>query len=201
MHAKCPAIREYYANSNFLQEVFGILFPVIVSSDSVSAETELKARDSALTFDGGDVVIKSISSIGSVAPPIVRTVTIQDTEAHISSPVASRSSTLRRASSFVLVTSEPTAYSPSSAKLFSTVNTPAIGTVSINVTNAVVESLLELVVAVSVDLVMERREFSGFNLFTKVSLNTPPCAEVEYQQFLDSSGLSGAPNLLRILLA
>lgn len=168
IHTKCAAVREFCANSTFLQDIFAVLFPVIVSSDVVSAETELKARDSQLTFDGGDVVIKSLSMVANIAPPIVRTVTIQDSEAHISSSNPSRQSTLRRASSFVLVTSEPTAYSPSSARLTSTLNSPAFKVANITVTNVVVESLLELAVAVFVDLVMERREFVGFELYTKV---------------------------------
>lgn len=170
MHTKCPVFRDFCANSSFLQDLFGVLFPIVVSSDTVSAETELRARDSALTFDGGDVVIKSLSNL---PPPIVRTVTIQDNEGQLNSPTSSRQSTLRRASSFVLITSEPTAYSPSSAKLTSTTNFPALKTTKITVTNTVVESLLELVVAVFVESVMERREFSGFELFTKVHSITP----------------------------
>lgn len=171
MHTKCPAFRDFCATSNFLRDIFCVLFPVIVSTDAVSAETELRARDSTLTFDGGDVVIKSISMMPTVAPPIVRTVTIQDSEGQLSSPSSSRQSTLRRASSFVLVTSEPTAFSPSSARLTSTLHSPAFKVASITVTNAVAESLLELAVAVFVDQVMERREFSGFDLFTKVPRN------------------------------
>lgn len=168
INTNCPAFRDFCASSSFLQDLFGVLFPLIVSSDAVSAETELRARDSALTFDGGDVVIKSLSMAPNIAPPIVRTVTIQDSEAQLSSSSSSRQSTLRRASSFVLVTSEPTAFSPSSARLTSTINSPAFKVANITVTNAVVESLLELVVAVLVDQVVERREFSGFELFTKV---------------------------------
>ena len=171
MHTKCPAFRDFCATSNFIQDIFGVLFPVIVSSDAVSAETELRARDSALTFDGGDVVIKSLSMVPTIAPPIVRTVTIQDSEGQLSSSGSSRQSTLRRASSFVLITSEPTAFSPSSARLTSTLTSPAFKVANITVTNAVAESLLELVVAVFVDQVMERREFSGFELFTKVLRN------------------------------
>lgn len=170
MHTKCPAFRDFCANSSFLQDLFGVLFPVIVSSDTVSAETELRARDSALTFDGGDVVIKSLSNL---PPPIVRTVTIQDSEGQLNSPTSSRQSTLRRASSFVLITSEPTAYSPSSARLTSTTNLPTLKTSTITVTHTVVESLLELVVAVFVESVMERREFLGFELFTKVHSAMP----------------------------
>ncbi|KAF8460336.1 hypothetical protein BDZ91DRAFT_739593 [Kalaharituber pfeilii] len=197
MHTKCPAVREFCANSSFLQDIFAILFPVIVSSDAVNAETELKARDSALTFDGGDVVIKSLSMVPTAAPPIVRTVTIQDHEAHLSSSSTSRQSSLRRASSFVLVTSEPTAYSPSSARLTSTLHSPTFRIANIPVTNSVAESLLELVVAVFVDLVLERREFTGFNLFTKI----PPGFQehqIYFESYLLRNTLSHLSNIISL---
>lgn len=166
LHSTCPGFREYCANSTYVQELFGILFPVVCSSDHVSAETELNSKDSALTFDGGDVVIRPLSS--NTAPPIVRTMTVDEPP----SPTAPRSERLRRGSSFILVTSEPTAFSPSMARL-----SPAIGTglnvngrvaTSLAVTNSVVESLLELVMGVFADLVLERREFAGFGLNTKI---------------------------------
>lgn len=166
LHSTCPAFRDYCATSTYVQELFGILFPVICSSDHVSAETELNSRDSALTFDGGDVVIRPLSS--GISPPIVRTMTLDEPP----SPTAPRSERLRRGSSFILVTSEPTAFSPSTARL-----SPAIGAglnvngriaASLTATNSVVESLLELVMGVFVDLVLERREFSGFGLNAKI---------------------------------
>lgn len=165
LHSTCSAFRDYCSTSTFVQELFGILFPVVCSSDHVSAETELNSKDSALTFDGGDVVIRPLTS--NTAPPIVRTMTLDEPP----SPTAPRSERLRRGSSFILVTSEPTAFSPSTARL-----SPAIGSAlnvngkvaSLTATNSVVESLLELVMGVFVDLVLERREFSGFGLNTKI---------------------------------
>lgn len=166
LHSTCSAFRDYCATSTYVQELFGILFPVVCSSDHVSAETELNSKDSALTFDGGDVVIRPLSS--NIAPPIVRTTTLHEPP----SPTAPRSERLKRGSSFILVTSEPTAFSPSTARL-----SPATGSglnvngkvaASLAMTNSVVESLLELVMGVFVDLVLERREFSGFGLNTKI---------------------------------
>lgn len=166
LHSTCPAFRDYCATSTYVQELLGILFPVVCSSDHVSAETELNSKDSALTFDGGDVVIRPLSS--NTAPPIVRTMTLDEPP----SPTAPRSERLRRGSSFILVTSEPTAFSPSTARLSpaigSGLNVNGKGAASLTATNSVVESLLELVMGVFVDLVLERREFSGFGLNTKI---------------------------------
>jgi hypothetical protein len=166
LHSTCPAFREFCVSSTFIQELFGILFPVICSSDHVSAETELNSRDSALTFDGGDVVIRPL--VSTAAPPIVRTVTVEDRPL---SPAGGRSERLRRGSSFILVTQEPTEYGPSSARL-----TPGIGSgLNMKVAgaglmgyNSLVESVMELVMSVFEEMVLERREFIGFGLNTKV---------------------------------
>jgi hypothetical protein len=164
LHSTSPNFREFCVTSNFVQELFGILFPVICSSDHVSAETELNSRDSALTFDGGDVVIGPL--ISNAAPPIVRTVTVEDRSP---TPTGVRSERLKRGSSFVLITQEHTEYGPSSARL-----TPGVGS-GLNVRvagsggyNSLIESLMELVMAVFLDTVFERREFTGFGLNMKV---------------------------------
>lgn len=165
LHSTCPTFREFCINSTFIQELFGILFPVVCSSDHVSAETELNSRDSALTFDGGDVVIRPLVSTTS-APPIVRTITVEDRP---STPAGGRTERLRRGSSFILVTQEQTNFGPSTARL-----SPGIGSglnlkiASLNGSNSLVESLMELVMSVFVDSVFERRDFTGFGLNTKV---------------------------------
>ncbi|KAL7271913.1 Beige protein-like 1 [Rhizina undulata] len=172
LHTSCPGFREFCATSNLVQELFGILFPVVCSSDHVSAETELNSRDSALTFDGGDVVIRPLTS--NAAPPIVRTITVDDLPPSPTTPAAPRSERLRRGSSFILVTSEPTEYLPSSARLAPaiaptlTVNVNGTATTGVNATNSVVESLLEIVMAIFAEAVLERREFTGFGLNTKI---------------------------------
>lgn len=161
LHSTCPAFRDFCINSGFLREVFGILFPVVCSSDHVSAETELNSRDSALTFDGGDVVIRPLTS--NASPPIVRTVTVHD------NPSTSRLDRQLRGSSFVLVTQEPAEYGPSAARL-----APGIGSglnvrvASLGGTNILIESLMELIMAVFLDMVFERRDFQTFSLNAKV---------------------------------
>lgn len=152
-----------------MREFLSVLFPVVCSSDHVSAETELNSRDSALTFDGGDVVIRPLS-FNATAPPIVRTVTIEDRPL---TPTGIRSERLRRGSSFVLVTSEPAEYSPSTARLATGVNSNTsiaakVGNGVNAITNSVVETLLEFILAIFLDLVLERRDFNGFDLNTKV---------------------------------
>ncbi|KAI5791858.1 hypothetical protein EDC01DRAFT_616117 [Geopyxis carbonaria] len=164
LHSTCPAFREFCVTSEFIREMFGILFPVVCSSDHVSAETELNSRDSALTFDGGDVVIRPL--VSTLAPPIVRTITVED---NLPSPVGSRSERLRRGSSFILVTQEPGEYGPSSARL-----APGVGsgldlkTSNPSGGNVLVESVMEFITSIFIDMVFERQNFGGLGLPTKI---------------------------------
>lgn len=193
LHSTCQAFRDFCASQLFMQELFSVLFPVVCSSDHVSAETELNSRDSALTFDGGDVVIRPLISSPTSAPtPIVRTLTVDDRPL---SPSGKRPEPrLRRGSSFILVTDEMTGgaigtpHTPSSARLSSPVHSHK-RTISESVdlksarhhTSSVVESLVELVASVFLDLVLERRDFQGFGLNTKV----PPGFQ-EHQIFFET---------------
>jgi beige protein homolog 1 len=173
LHEKSPQFRDFATGSQFAQELFSVLFPVVCSSDTVSAETELNSKDSALTFDGGDVVIRPLNGSNTSLTPIVRTVIVDD---HESPPIDGprppnqRSERLRRGSSFILVTAERPLYKPASAKISSNVTSPIIETMPelIDPTNSVVESLMDLAVSVFVDAILERREFNGFKAFNLV---------------------------------
>src|SRR6201999_2591500 len=57
LHARSQKFRDFAVTSSYVQDLLAVLFPVVVGSDIVDARTELDARDSMLTFDGGDVVV------------------------------------------------------------------------------------------------------------------------------------------------
>ncbi|KAI9715083.1 MAG: hypothetical protein M1812_006201 [Candelaria pacifica] len=176
IHAKSMAFRDFAVSSPYVQELLFILFPIIVSSDAVSAETELNSRGSTLTFDGGDVVIKPLSRTTDPAP-IVRTTSVEPPP----SPTAQRARPLRRGSSFILITSERATHHPSSARLNPIMSPKAKDTVGLKISNSIIEGLLEIVVGVFMDQVLERKEFSGFGLFLKV----PPGFQ-EHQAYFES---------------
>ncbi|TKA36147.1 hypothetical protein B0A49_13559, partial [Cryomyces minteri] len=67
LHATSAIFRDFEISSDYVQELLAVLYPVIVSSDSVSAETELNSRDSTLTFEGQDVVIRPHSKATTTA--------------------------------------------------------------------------------------------------------------------------------------
>ncbi|KAI9773758.1 MAG: hypothetical protein M1839_001990 [Geoglossum umbratile] len=193
IHTKSQSFRDFAVSSNYVQELLFILFPVIVSSDMVSPETELNSRDSALTFDGGDVVIRPLSHTGNRAPPIVRTTTVDIPP----SPTTQRVAPLRRGSSFVLVTSDQSPHSPSSARLTPVMSPKSKTMPPLAVSNSVVEGLLEIVVAIFMDQILERKEFPGFSLYLKV----PPGFQehqVYFQSYLLRNTLSQLGNALQL---
>ena len=150
----------------------------MVSTDAVSPETELNSRDSALTFEGDDVIIRPISRVSTMPTPIVRTSTVESELPP--SPTTPRAKPLRRGSAFILLTSKPSEFSPSSARL-NLVMSPKKKVATQQISNSLVEGLLELLINVFIDQVMARKEFPGFGLFLKV----PPGFQ-EHQAYFES---------------
>lgn len=178
LHTRSQDFRDYAASSEYIRHLLAVLFPVVVSTDAVGPEVELNSRDSSLTFEGSDVIIRPISRIASKATPVVRTTTVETQLPP--SPVTAKARPLRRGSSFILLTAKPTEYSPSTARL-NPIMSPKKKVVAQQISNAVVEGLLELVINVFIDQVLVRKEFPGFGLFLKV----PPGFQ-EHQAYFES---------------
>ncbi|KAA8567980.1 hypothetical protein EYC84_008410 [Monilinia fructicola] len=178
LHSKSQEFRDFALSSDYVRLLLAVLFPVVVSSDAVSSETELNSHNSALTFEGDDVIIRPVSRVSATPTPIVRTSTVETLLPP--SPTNLRAKPLRRGSSFVLLTARPSEYSPSPARL-SLVMSPKKKITTQKVSNAIVEGMLELIVNVFIDQVMARKEFPGFGLFLKV----PPGFQ-EHQAYFES---------------
>ncbi|KAK8061344.1 WD repeat and FYVE domain-containing protein [Apiospora phragmitis] len=164
IHSRSMNFKDFALSSEYVKLLLAALYPVIVSTDAVRPETELDSRDSALTFEGGDVLIRPIA--GTSAPaPIVRTSKAVDTALQAPNDTL-RGSPLRKASSFVLLTSQrPPQLSP--ARL-THVMSPKKKANSQNTSHAVLEDIMELVVNVFLDQLFYRKEFPGFGLFIMV---------------------------------
>ena len=173
LHTRSQNYRDFAASSSYVQDILSVLFPVVVGSDVVSADVELNARDSALTFDGQDVLVRPMSH----APPIVRTANIEAPK----SPA--RGQHLRRGSSFVLVTSEQAKHQPSKSRLNQSISalSPTAKMPQLNDGHAIVQSLLEIVISVFIDRILARKDFSGLGLF----LRTPP-GFLEHRSYFES---------------
>ena len=159
-----------------MQELLFLLFPIIVSSDVVNAETELHSRDSSLTFNGSDVIIRPLSQASQKAAPIVRTTSVEETMS-----ATPKTKSLRRGSSYILITSETSQYQPSSAKLEPIASPRGNAHVPMNKTHQLVEAVLEIVIAVFTDQILARKDFVGLGLFMKV----PPGFQ-EHQAYFES---------------
>lgn len=179
MHNRSPNFRDFALTSDYVRLILWALYPVIVSADPVTAETELNSKDSALTFEGGDVIMRPVPGSSSGATPIVRTSHVPISEPPLPSPSLKRGTPLRRPSSFILVTSQPMQV-PTPTRL-AHVMSPKKRVASQQVSNVVLEGLLELVVGVFADQVLARKEFPGFGLFLKV----PPGFQ-EHQAYFES---------------
>ncbi|KAH6855033.1 hypothetical protein B0I37DRAFT_363738 [Chaetomium sp. MPI-CAGE-AT-0009] len=168
MHTRSANFREFALSSDYVRHLFAALYPIIVSSNPVTAEIELNSKD-ALNFEGGDVIIRPVPGSSSTAIPIIRTAGSAPADVQPPSPSPGRGTPLRRPSSFILVTSQspPAVPAPAPARL-NHVMSPKKRPVTRNTSNAVLEGVLELIVSVFTDQVMVKKEFPGFGLLVKV---------------------------------
>ncbi|PSN72526.1 beach-domain-containing protein [Corynespora cassiicola Philippines] len=177
LHSRAEVFRDFASSTTYVQDLLFVLYPVIVTSDKVGADAELLARNSALTFEGQDVVIQPLSKANSQKAPIVRTTNVHLTP----SPSAHRVAPFRRASSFVLVSADKPAPSQKQSSLNPILSPRAGGRLAIKVGSTVVEAMLEVVLGVFQDQIFYRKEFVGLGLFLK----TPPGFQ-EHQAYFES---------------
>ncbi|KAK4240113.1 Oligosaccharyltransferase 48 kDa subunit beta-domain-containing protein [Achaetomium macrosporum] len=177
MHARSANFRDFALSSDYIRQLLSALYPVIVSSDPVTAETELRSNDT-LNFEGGDVIIRPVPGSSTNAIPIVRTTNPGPPDFQPPSPSPGRGTPLRRPSSFILVTSQSPPSAPTPARL-NHVMSPKKRVATRNISNAVLEAILELIIGVFTDQVLVRKEFPGFNL----SLKVPPGFQEHHAYF------------------
>lgn len=166
MHARSVNFRDFALSSEYIRHLCSALYPIIVSSDPVTAETELNAKD-PLNFEGGDVIIRPVPGSSSTAVPIIRTANTGPFDIQPPSPSPGRGTPLRRPSSFILVASQTPSSTPAPVRLNHVVS-PKKRPATRNTSNAVLEGVLELIVSVFTDQIIVRKEFPGFGLFLKV---------------------------------
>ncbi|ORY55300.1 WD repeat and FYVE domain-containing protein [Pseudomassariella vexata] len=187
LHCRSADFRDFTLSSEYVRLLLSGLYPVLVSTAAVSPETELNSRDSALTFEGGDVIIRPIAGTSTPAP-VIRTSGATDTT--LPNPMkTSRGTPLRKASSFQLLTSQNSPQ-PSVERLGHVMN-PKKSVASQSIGNTALEGILELVINVFMDQILHRKEFPGFGLFLKV----PPGFQ-EHQAYFESYVLQRTINHL-----
>lgn len=181
LHSSSQNFRDFALASGYVRLLLGVLFPAVVSADPVSPETELNSKDSALNFDGEDVIIRSTSSCGTVTAPVVRASNVETHLDNSNPSFSMRAKPLRRGSSFVLLTARNAEQksAPSKARLVSNSHSQSI--IPQKASSTVVEELMELVITVFVDQILVRKEFPGFGLPFKI-----PSGFQEHQAYFQS---------------
>lgn len=177
LHSRSADFRDFALSSEYVRLLLSALYPALVSVDAVSPETELGSRDSALTFEGGDVIIRPITGYSTPAP-IIRTSSAADTTTSTSTNNL-RGTPLRKASSFILLTAQKSP--PPTTARFQHIMSPVKKVTAQNIGNGILEGILELVINVFIDQLLTRKEFPGFGLFLKV----PPGFQ-EHQAYFES---------------
>ncbi|KAJ2992766.1 hypothetical protein NUW58_g2057 [Xylaria curta] len=160
LHARSSGFRDFALSSDYVRLLLSALYPAIVSVDAVSPDTELNSRDSALTFEGVDVILRPLGT--STAAPVIRTSSMADATT-VRPGMRHTGTQLRKASSFVLLTTEKPPRPTSSHHIV-----PPKKITAQSIGHVVLEGILELVIDVFIDQVLVRKDFAGFGLFLKV---------------------------------
>jgi len=180
MHSRSANFRDFALSSDYIRLLLSVLYPIIVSSDPVTPETELNSKDSTLSFEGGDVIIRPVPGSSSTATPIIRTANTGPADASVPSVGPGRGTPLRRPSSFIMVAAQQSPLSPPPSRL-NHIMSPKVKVTTQKISNAVLEGVLELIINVFTDQILVRKEFPGFGLFLKV----PPGFQ-EHQAYFET---------------
>jgi hypothetical protein len=157
MHLKSREFREFAATSSYAQQLLRVLFPV-AGSRPISADIEAQFRESKFSIQHNSLVHRP----AMVSAPVLHTSTVTPSEPS----VADNDGSLRRSSSFVLISSDKTQHSPSSAQLHR-LSTPNLEIDESLESNSMVLEILGLVLRVFLDQIIERKDFTGLGLFLK----------------------------------
>lgn len=174
VHAKSEDFREFAVQSDYVQGLLRVLFPVVVGSDIVNADVELNSHDGGLRLDNLDLAIRP-KSAGAAE---LRTRIVERAGARVD---GRGQKPLRRGSSFILVSSDQGDRAPSNARIRHAFSPSHVMENGAATDNPVVISILGLVLAVFTDQLLERKDFSGLGLYLK----TPP-GFVEHQACFNS---------------
>ena len=170
IHTKSQAFRDLVATSTYIQDLFLIMYPVVVNADPVSSETELQSRDPTRGR-------KSRDNAANLAVPELyerSQVARKRSPDHAGVASSTRPQPPKRKSSYVIVTSNA-ANGPRLQPIVS----PDRGKTPKTISSALVEEMLELVMAVFCDQIFSRKDFPGLGLFLRV----PPGSEEDRAYF------------------
>lgn len=155
IHSKSQSFRDFEVQSFYVQGLLFAIFPAVVGSSDMRAEIELNSRGKGTSDQN------HITRPGSSPAAALRTTTVEE------SGIADESGgSLRRGSSFILVSSDKAKYSPSTARLrhTATLKRSMDGAVA---DHPIVSCILEHLVNIFADQLLERKDFTGIGVYLK----------------------------------
>ena len=163
LHGKSQSFRDFAATPLYVQELLHVLFPVVMSSQGISAEAELHSREVLGIEKDGSTLIRPLSSSSNSTRIVHATLAERSPE-----EIPRRIPAPRRMSSYVLLSSEwQHAKDPTKSAI-----EPGVQLLPKR-KSWLVEELLEIVAAVFTDQLLYRKDFVGLGLFMKV----PPAGQ------------------------
>ncbi|KAL8899813.1 MAG: hypothetical protein Q9207_006001, partial [Kuettlingeria erythrocarpa] len=177
-HSRLPEFRDLVISSNYVQELLFNLYPVVVGSEVLDPDIEIQARESLVTAETQDILVRPLSRSSATSAYVPRTLSAETTPTHLKP----RWPSLRRMSSYVLVKSENQDIRSSPVRLQPPPlsRSPKSSDQSA-IDRSITEEVLEIVIAVYSDQILMRKDFMGLGLFMKV----PPGVH-EHQAFFES---------------
>lgn len=192
VHTISQSFRDFAVSSIYVQELLFVLFPIIMGSDIISPETEIKLRDSALTLQSSDTVARSFMQSSTNENPTAET----DLATPVQTSKPTRSQLPKRISSYILISPPQLQDEP----LISKLQVPmVVGEETKNMPKAggpIVKELLDIIISVFSDQLLSRKEFLGLGLFMKV----PPGLQeqqVHFESFVLHKTLSTIGNTVK----
>ncbi|KAJ5586270.1 hypothetical protein N7450_006057 [Penicillium hetheringtonii] len=103
--------QDFTSQPSYLQELLSILYPTVVGTDPISPNIEMSSRHGGISFDDSNLVLRPRSSAANT-PTTFQTATVD-----VSGNPDDSHESLRRGSSFVLISSEGAKHQPSAARI------------------------------------------------------------------------------------
>lgn len=166
--------QDFTTQPNYLQELLLILYPTVVGTDPIGPAVEVSSRHGGIGFDDSNLVLRPRSSTTNTL------MGYQTTTMDVAENVDESTDSLRRGSSFVLVSSEGAKHQPSSARIRRIVD-PKTSNDRAVVDHPLIQAIFGLVLPLFEDQLLERKDFSGLGLYQK----TPP-GFMEHQAHFNS---------------
>jgi hypothetical protein len=212
-HLRYASFRDFAVGSTFVQDVFAAVFPVVVTGMLISPDTEI-----AIINNGGPKMPAGMNNEGRNSPAPNSGQLLQLPIRPPPAPLQPgppkqgvrhhRAASFRRPSSFVLVSQDSVASTSSNdintpqpvtlnAKYNSIVFPAADASLALRVGSNIIQTLLGIVTAISLDQILHRKDFIGFSFASKMPAGTME-QQAAFESYMHSLIMKELSNTIRM---